>query len=278
MAESTPTLAACLSAAALRFSSDSARLDAEVMLAYVLNKSRTYLFTWPEKTLSATEQTLWQRCVERRANGEPVAHIVGKREFWTLDLAVDNSTLIPRPETELLVETALEKCFAEAHILDLGTGTGALALALASEIPSMQVDAVDVHANAVALAQKNAQRNGLARVNIFQSHWFDHVSGLYDIIVSNPPYIEADDPHLQQGDVRFEPKSALVSGTDGLDDIRHICKQSVNYLHDDGWLMLEHGWRQAENVQAILVQNKFTNVATLNDYAGNPRVTIGQFI
>lgn len=272
--------------AALRLSqqvepvSDSARLDCEVLLCHVFNKERVYLYTWPEKLLTEAQQQVYLDYLKRRERGEPVAHITGEKEFWSLPLLVDNTTLIPRPETELLVEIALQLMPEEkgtGSIADLGTGTGAIALALASECPDWQVVGFEKYPGALALAQTNQQRLGLSNVQIRQSDWFSQVGDKpFDIIVANPPYIDKDDMHLSQGDVRFEPKTALVAAQKGLADLVNIVDQAPTYLGDSGWLLLEHGYQQGETVQALLLQRGFTEVSTQKDMAGQPRVTIGK--
>lgn len=234
--------------------SDSARLDAEVLLSRVLNKDRTYLYTWPERELTCAEQQAFAQLVARRCQGEPVAYLTGEQEFWSLPLKTHRKTLIPRPETELLVEQALAlEPGSRARVLDLGTGTGAIALALASERPGWQISAVDRIAESVSLAQENAARLNL-KIKVYQSDWFSAVpeTETFALILSNPPYIDAADQHLQQGDLRFEPTSALVAGERGLADIRHISKQALGYLTPGGYLLLEHGWQQAADVRAWL--------------------------
>jgi len=227
----------------LQSSTDSAKLDAQVLLLDVLQKPHSYLFSWPEKQLSAAQQQQFDEHCQRRLNGEPVAHITGLREFWSLPLQVNSSTLIPRPDTETLVEHALGLALpATAKVLDLGTGTGAIALALASEMPNWQITAVDRVADAVALANTNKQRLGFTNVNFVQSDWFSEVATQqFDLIVSNPPYIEHDDIHLSQGDVRFEPLSALVADDDGMADIKYIISQARDFLTPNGMLLIEHG-------------------------------------
>ena len=255
--------------------SDSALLDAQVLLAFVLGKETIYLITWPERDLSREQKAQFEALIEQRVNGQPVAHLTGVREFWSLPLKVNNSTLIPRPDTEILVEVALQKCAANAHILDLGTGSGAIILALASELPGATCVAVDYSENAVALALDNRDNLQLSHVQIKQSNWFDNVQGEFDVIVSNPPYIDAMDKHLQQGDVRFEPLSALVANEQGLSDIRHICQHANAFLKVGGCLLFEHGFEQAAAVRHILQENGFTRIMTQPDYAGNDRVTLG---
>ncbi|WCE29021.1 peptide chain release factor N(5)-glutamine methyltransferase [Vibrio sp. SCSIO 43137] len=264
--------------------SDSAALDAAVLLCHALDKPRSYLLTWPEKVLNQQTLELFYTLMERRLKGEPVAYIVGEREFWSLPLKVSPSTLIPRPDTERLVELALEKATAEPNnILDLGTGTGAIALALASELPSSQVTGIDLRPEAVELATENAARLELKNSRFLQGSWFEPVeqsgsSELFSLIVSNPPYIEKNDPHLLRGDVRFEPLSALVSEQKGLADIRHIAENAGNYLQDKGWLLFEHGFEQGKEVRQLMEKFGYTSVSTEQDYAGNDRVTMGQLV
>lgn len=262
--------------ATLEATSDSARLDIELLLCAVLDKPRSYLFTWPEKTLSADEQSQLESFVERRKQGEPVAHIVGHTGFWTLQLAVTPDTLIPRPDTERLVELALDKIPAQgARVADLGTGSGAIALALASERPDCQLVGCDRVPDAVALAQRNQQLLGLNNVEFVQGSWFEPLTGRFDLIVSNPPYIDPADPHLSQGDVRFEPDSALTADEQGMADIRHIAEQAPQYLQPGGWLMFEHGYDQGPASVALLQQLGYQAVATMQDYGNRDRVTLG---
>ncbi|MDF3873211.1 peptide chain release factor N(5)-glutamine methyltransferase, partial [Pseudomonas putida] len=207
-----------------------------------------------------------------------VAYILGQQGFWKIDLEVAPHTLIPRPDTELLVETALElQPASPAKVLDLGTGTGAIALALASDRPAWQVTAVDRVEEAAALAERNRQRLGLGNAQVRVSHWFDSLAGeRFDLIVSNPPYIAAADPHLVAGDVRFEPSSALVAGADGLDDLRVIAAQAPAHLLPGGWLLLEHGYDQAASVRALLAEQGFIEVASRTDLGGHERITLGR--
>ena len=263
----------------LQTASESARADAEILLAHCLQKSRTYLFAYPEKAVDSLTEASFRKLLAERLRGVPIAYLTGQREFWTLNLKVTPDTLIPRPETELLVETALKLGNSSRHILDLGTGTGAIALAIASERPDVQVTACDFSAAALAVAQENAQVNSIHNVHFIQSDWFSALPAQrFDMIVSNPPYIEADDPHLAQGDVRFEPLTALASGQDGLDDIRHLIQTAPQWLVNGGWLLLEHGYNQGQAVTALLQAAGFTQVRCLPDLAGNDRVSRGQWL
>ena len=259
--------------------SPTARLDAELLLAAVLGKSRSYLRTWPEHEPGVEQLAAFAALLERRRAGEPVAYILGHQGFWSLDLEVAPHTLIPRPDTELLVETALQLAPATPQrVLDLGTGSGAIALALASERGGWQVTGVDRIAEAVALAERNRQRLKLNNAEFRQSSWFDGLAGeRFDLILSNPPYIAADDRHLGEGDVRFEPLSALVAGVDGLDDIRQIIAQAPRHLQAGGWLLLEHGYDQAEAVRELLAAAGFTAVDSRRDLGGHQRISLGRW-
>jgi release factor glutamine methyltransferase len=261
--------------------SDSPQLDCELLLCYTLDVDRTWLRTWPEKEISQPLEAKFRALLEQRVEGQPIAYLIGSRGFWSMDLQVSKDTLIPRSETELLVELALGLQLPKnSDGLDLGTGTGAIALALASERPDMNFLAVDSQSGAVSLANKNCQALGLANVEIFQSDWFDSVQlteDQFDLIVSNPPYISATDPHLQQGDVRFEPNTALVSGIDGLDDLKKIIAKSPFYLKPNGWLLLEHGFDQGSAVARLMSEAGFQKVVTHQDYNLIDRVTLGQW-
>lgn len=259
--------------------SPTPRLDAELLLAQALGKSRGYLHTWPEREPEASQLERFQAALARRRAGEPVAYILGRQGFWSLDLDVASHTLIPRPDTELLVETALALLPATPlQVLDLGTGTGAIALALACERSAWQVTGVDRVPEAVALAQGNGTRLQLANARFAESCWFSALAGQrFQLIVSNPPYIATADPHLSQGDVRFEPSSALVAGIDGLDDIRLIIEQAPAHLLASGWLLLEHGFDQAEAVRELLGQRGFAAVDSRRDLGGHQRISLGQW-
>ena len=303
----------------LALESGSARIEVQCLLQRVLNVTRAYLLTHPERRLNKPEQTRYDELLQRRLQGEPVAYLLGEREFFGLMFKVTPATLIPRPETELLVELALQRCGGVAasppgthrpppcggipsdgltatlsrpvghplprgeglgervfRVLDLGTGSGAIALAIAYERPNVEVLACDASAAALEIARENAQRLGIANASFAHSDWFQALTGKrFDIIVANPPYIAAGDPHLAQGDVRFEPASALVSGSNGLHDICHIISQADNHLEPGGWLLLEHGYDQAAQVRELLQQAGFGEVFSARDLAGIERVSGG---
>lgn len=260
--------------------SESPKRDAEILLEHVTGKSRTYLLAFGETLLTAEQEAQLAALLARRKTGEPVAHLVGEREFWSLPLYVSAATLIPRPDTECLVEQALARLpTAACSILDLGTGTGAIALALATERPDCTVTAVDVMPDAVTLAQRNVERLGLGNVTVLQSSWFTALENrLFALIVSNPPYIDEHDPHLAQGDVRFEPLTALVAANEGLADLDHIVTTSRQHLLPGGWLLVEHGWTQGNAVRALFSNAGYRAVATCRDYGGNERLTLGQWV
>ncbi len=258
---------------------ESPRRDAEILLGFVTGKSRTFILAFGETLLDAAQLRQLNDLLARRVKGEPVAHLVGVREFWSLPLFVSPATLIPRPDTECLVEQALARLpSSPCSILDLGTGTGAIALALASERPDCRVTAVDVVPEAVSLAQRNAAHLGMQNIEILQSHWFSALEGRqFALILSNPPYIDEQDPHLSQGDVRFEPLSALVATERGLADLRILIDEARRYILPGGWLLLEHGWQQGADVRALFTEYGWQKVATCRDYGDNERLTLGQW-
>lgn len=273
----TVSIAALLAQADLPESS-SPRLDAELLLAHALAKPRSFLRTWPERQVPAEQRECFETLLRRRREGQPIAYLLGRQGFWNLELEVAPSTLIPRADTETLVEVALSLPLpADAQALDLGTGTGAIALALGSERPAWRMTGLDRIPEAVELARANATRLGIDKVRFQRSDWFAELAAAsrFDLIVSNPPYIAEGDLHLGQGDVRFEPVSALVSGPDGLRDIRQIVAQAPDFLFDAGWLLLEHGWDQAADVRALLEQRGFEEVRSWSDLGAHERVSGG---
>ena len=268
---------------------ENSKIDALVLLQHATGKSRTQILAFDDTEIDEKVRLKLTALLDRRLKGEPIAYILGEKEFWSLPLNVSKGTLIPRPDTEILVEKALqialeklEKNPPHFRILDLGTGTGAIALALASELSSicqkqqisLEIIGVDLMLDVVALAQSNAERNKL-NVQFLQSRWFENITGQFDLIVSNPPYIDAQDEHLRQGDVRFEPLSALVANDAGYADLRHIIELAPSYLNSNGVLLLEHGWQQGEKVRSIFQENHWEMVETVRDYGDNERVTLG---
>lgn len=260
--------------------SDTARLDAELLICHVLEIPRTRLITDPEQTLTDAQQQNIEAIVRRRLEGQPVAYLLGYRYFWDLKLKVTPDTLVPRPETELLVETALALYSADEtiNVLDLGTGSGAIALAIARSCPNWHITATDQSHDTLAVAIENAETYQLDNVTLIQSHWFDNLDDAvkYDLITSNPPYVPENAEHLEHRGVRFEPQQALRSGPDGLDDIRVLIPASKNYLKPDGWLLLEHGFDQGEEVKALFTEYGYRDVQQEKDLAGHLRMTIGQ--
>jgi release factor glutamine methyltransferase len=258
--------------------SDEAAGDAQALLGHVLEKERTWLFTWSDKVVDEEHLNRFRELIAQRSQGVPVAHITGSRAFWTLQLQVNEHTLIPRPETEHLVEKALQLGDADRtlRVLDMGTGSGAIALAIASERPKWQITACDRSEAALHMARSNAHRLGLKNVNFAKSNWFAAIDGLFDLIISNPPYVAETDTHLSQGDLRFEPRGALASGIDGLDDIRRIVSDTHGYLRPGGWLLFEHGFDQATAAREILQQAGYTQIFTEQDLASHDRLSGGK--
>lgn len=261
--------------------SSSPRVDAEMLLGHATGHNRTWLYTWGDRECPTWEHARFDALIASRVQGVPVAYLTGAREFWGLALATSPETLIPRPDTETLVEVALQRVTSKTgRLLDLGTGTGAIALAFASEQAGWQVVGVDVRPEAVKLASRNAQQLGIANARFLHSDWFGAFNRhdqteRFDIIVSNPPYIAADDPHLSQGDVRFEPFSALVAADDGMADLLYLVSTARHFLNDAGWLALEHGYNQATAVRQALSEAGYQSVESVQDVGGHERVTLG---
>ena len=282
----------------LRAISDSWQLDTQLLLSHALQKPREYLYTWPEQQLLQSQSDVFNSSMARRESGEPIAYILGHRAFWDFELAVNEAVLIPRPETELLVETALQILQAKQlevergnnsetktlKIADLGTGSGAIAIALARSLPDSEILASDISEQALAVARSNADFLGVKNIRFRQASWcecFDNDGSLdldkgYDLILSNPPYIDPSDEHLNRGDIRFEPRGALVASQAGLADIVNIARHSHTYLNNESWLLLEHGCSQRQSVAQILTENLFKNISCLTDLSGLDRVTIAQ--
>jgi release factor glutamine methyltransferase len=259
--------------------SPTADLDAQVLLCHVLQCNSAHLIAWPEKRLDEAQQRHFLQFIEQRRQGYPVAHLTGQREFWSMDFMVDESTLIPRPETETLIEYVLENHshHSSLKLLDMGTGTGAIAIVLAKENPGWQVHACDISPQAIQLAKRNRDKHEINNLTLLKSDWFSDIDGTdYDIIISNPPYIDADDPHLNQGDVRFEPASALISDNQGMKDIEHICSQAKGHLNNAGWLIVEHGYDQAEKVADCFAKNGYSEITQKKDLSSHIRMTAGR--
>jgi release factor glutamine methyltransferase len=275
----TNTIKSILQSATEKLFTDEAKLEAQSLLQHVLNVNRAWLIAHENDALQPNIHAVFEALLSRRLSGEPMAYILGCREFYGLDLMVTPDTLIPRPDTETLVEAALAKIsnVPNQSILDLGTGTGAIALAIAKNRPQDSITAVDASVGALKVAKQNAENLSIHNVEFVLSNWFENLDHQkFDVIVSNPPYIEDQDAHLTQGDLRFEPISALASGVDGLDDIRQIIGDCLIYLKPQAWLMLEHGYNQAAQVADLMADVGLTNIETIKDLGNNDRVTIGK--
>lgn len=257
---------------------DSPHIDSRVLLAHCMGKNTTFLMTWPEHQVEESITLRFADLVKQRALGTPIAYLIGYRDFWSLRLAVSEHTLIPRPETEVVVETVLGLVLPEhTNMLDLGTGTGAIALSLATEKPLWDITGIDLVHEAIDLARRNAQDHHLTNANFYQSSWFDQVQNKpFNVIVSNPPYVESNSKYLAEGDVRFEPLSALTSGEDGLDDIRYIAQHAPAYLVAGGYLVFEHGFNQADAIHRLLSHLGYYDIQLVRDLNGLARVTLAR--
>jgi len=268
-----------LEQAARRLNTESARLDAEVLLGHVLQQPRSHFHAWPEKLLPAENREHFDQLLQRRLKGEPVAYLTGEREFWSLALSVNKDTLIPRPETETLVAQALQRIPADLPrlIADLGTGSGAIALAIARERPHCQIIATDIAEAAIETARHNARQLGIHSIAFHTGDWCEPLTGMQlDMIISNPPYIADADPHLLSGDVRFEPRTALAAGPQGMDELKRIARCAANHLQTGGWLLMEHGYDQGVRVRQLLEGTGFKEVIDYTDDAGQDRVIAGR--
>jgi release factor glutamine methyltransferase len=272
------SIAALLVQAVARLGTDAARLEAELLLAACLDKPRSHLFAWPEQEVAPRQRECFESLVERRAAGEPVAHLLGRREFWSLSLTVTPDTLIPRPETETLVALALEQIPADCslRIADLGTGTGAIALAIARERPRCDIIATDISAAALSVAAHNAARLGIGNVRFVRASWCRAFGTAFDFILSNPPYVAKTDPHLGEGDLRFEPRTALIAGPRGMDAFLCIVPEARARLRSGGWLMVEHGYDQGDALGRLMEREGFRDISDHPDAAGVSRVTMAR--
>lgn len=272
-----------LSQALVRSCQQVDRIDAHMLLQFVLNVDQAYLLTHFDQRLTFQQTETFNQLIKQRVSGVPIAYLIGEREFYSLKFRVTDAVLIPRPETELLIDLALARIPAHkaCQILDLGTGSGAIAITIAKYRPKSQVVAIDCSAEALIVAKSNAQNLGVSNISFREGNWLDDLSSSnkFDLIVSNPPYVAKHDPHLQQGDLRFEPIMALSAGDDGMACIRHIVANASKHLvNDNAWLLLEHGYDQAVICRKLLIQNNFTRVFSYKDLSGIIRVSGGQFM
>jgi len=257
--------------------SSSPRLDVEILLSHAIQKDRSFMYAWDTYELKEIEMNIFEKLFEERLKGKPIAYLVKKREFWSMDLLVNEHTLIPRPETELLVEVALNVLPQNGTVFDLGTGSGCISLAIKKERPDCRIIGIDKSLNALEIAQQNAQNLNL-NIEWLESDWFSNINCKADMIISNPPYIATHDPHLRQGDVRFEPQSALVSGKEGLNDLFYLIDHARYFLNPNGWLWLEHGFNQGLVINSLLKSHGYTNIKTYKDSNGQDRVSGGKFL
>ena len=257
---------------------DTAKLDAELLLCHVTKLERSTLYAHPEQILSREVIHAYHALTEQRLAEQPIAYLIGKKEFWSLEFKINEHTLIPRPETECLVEETLKHIpiNEKYRIADLGTGCGAIAISIAKERPQSQITAVDISLDALNVAKENASRLGIKNISFVQSDWYEMLNDRFDLIVSNPPYIKEDDEHLTQGGIQHEPRLALASGHNGLNAIEHIVKGAPERLRNEAWLLLEHGYDQGNEVRVLLNKHRFSDADTKKDYSGQERVSFGK--